>query len=216
MFDSLSKNGLFHNTPKKIKHVDGLLTLSSSNKKKFSLKNLNQNRHIMINIRFNYGMIRRDLFSKFAINVFEYILYDRMAIPIPFGCMNKLDCYSIQSEMRKKTLLNTFSKLKLIFNFISALFLEKQIHISCIALCLGDSLRFAREIFIINLEKLNIYQEQNGLKCSPSLTLRYMIDSFYKRLLNEIPEEMPQLYTNQRQQKINPKNIMFTVKTSSE
>lgn len=219
MYDLLSKNGLFHRTPKKnIKHVDGLLTLSSSNKKKFSLQNSNKNRHITINIQFNHGMIRRDLFSKFIINVFEYILYDRMAIPVPFGFINRLHCFPIQSELRKKTLLNTLSRLKIVFNFISELFLKTQIHIHCVALCLGDSLRFAREIFIINLEKLIIdhNDEQNGPKRLPFLTLRYMIDSFYKRLLNEIPEEMPQLYTNNGQPKINPKNILFTLKISSE
>lgn len=214
MFNSLTKNN--GKTPKKIQRIDGLLTLSSSNKKKISLKNLNKNHHpIIIEIHFNYGQIRQDLFAKFAINIFEYILYDRMAIPIPFGCLNKMDC-SFSNEANKKKLLQTFTKLKLIFNFLIELFIKSNIQIHSIALLFGDSLRFAREIFIINLEKLNIFNEQNmNRKCLPFLTLRYMINNFYKRLLNEIPEEMPQLYTNQKS-KINSKNILFTVKISAE
>ncbi|KAI7686084.1 hypothetical protein SSS_06388 [Sarcoptes scabiei] len=94
MFDRESKinNSTENNvqTPK-IKRINGLLTLSSSNKKKFCFKNSHKpDRYITIKMLFEYGAIRRDSIAKFLINIFQYILYDKNAIPIPFNYIDKL------------------------------------------------------------------------------------------------------------------------------
>lgn len=214
MHDSMVSNLVLHRTPKKIKRIDGLLTLSSSSKK-LSLKNVNRKRFVTINMDFTYGLIKRDLFSKFLINIFQYILYDKNAIPIPFNYFDKLEKYlneQAKKSWKKRALLSTFSKLNLIFDFITNLFLQNNIYIGAIALCLGDSIRFAKEIFIINIGKLNLSDEYKNDSNVPFLTLRYMIDCFYRRLLNEIPEEMPPEKPSELKA---PKNIMFAIKVTS-
>lgn len=212
-------------TPK-IKRINGLLTLSSSNKKKFCFKNSHKpDRYITIKMLFEYGAIRRDSIAKFIINIFQYILYDKNAIPIPFNYIDKLRDFFLKddrkngdldakSRLRSKLLIDTFCKLDSTFIFISKLFLGTDILIKSVALCLGDSLRFAKEIFIINLEKLNIDSNQEDKK--PLITLRYMIEAFYKKLLNEMPDNLDNKSMRAIHDEAKAKNILFSFKIDSK
>lgn len=223
-----------HKTPNKLQRlINGLLTLSSSNKKKplhlrnITKSNLNNaqngsNTELTINIQFDYGLIKSDLFSRFALNVVQYILYDKQAIPIPYFYRDKLHQFfpnesSLNKQQKQKALKHNFNKLKLTFDFIDKLFKNSKFKIHSFALTLGDSLRFAQDVFIIDHSELNLRCSKQDKNPCPFLTLRYMIDSFYSRLLNEVPEEQPENLKsfNSNKQIKSPRNMIFAVRIAT-
>lgn len=200
-------------TPKKIKRVQGLITLSS-NKKVLPRSSKN----VSIDIDLDYGLVKRESFAKFAINVFQYILYDNDILPVPFQNFQRLfnNTQQIQNGdlffKHQKILHELFSVLDFIFDFIEDLLTNSTFDISDVAICLGDSVAFSKKIYVLNLSKLNLCSRVKKYKM-PYLPLRYLINTFYKRLLNEIDFENNPT-TQSRMKKT--KNIMFLAKISTQ
>ena len=218
-------------TPAKVQ-VQGLLTLSSSNKKKNLSKCFQNkaNKNTIINIDLDNGLVKRDSFIKFAINVFQYLLYDKEIIPIPFQYFDRIfasrpelleESASYTKQLRQKSILSDmFTNLNIVFDFLHQIFEESTIEPSFIAMCLGDSIRFAKEIFSLNLSTLNLFSKSASQSTGPNtrlLTLNYLITTFYKKLLNEASNE-----TDTRKGNSAPKvkskstNVIFMMKISSQ
>lgn len=209
-------------TPSKI-HVHGLLTLSSSHKKKNLSKCFQKaNKNVSIPIDLNYGLVKRESFIKFTVNIFQYLLYDSEVIPIPFQYFDRI--YSLESpnteiqfKKNKSVLSKMFTNLNAVFTFLSKLFEESSIEPSCIAMCFGDSIRFAKEIYSLNLSSLNLYPKSSGelnLPTTPLLTLNYLIKTFYQKLLNAAAEE--DVPKGNSAAKSKATNVFFTIKISSQ
>ena len=217
-------------TPAKVHHVKGLLTLSSSNKKKNISKCYKKaNKNTLIPIRFTHGLVKRESFIKFAVNVFQYLLYDNDIIPIPFQYFDRIIASQTASSMelakesqlkRMSLLSEMFTSLNGAFTFLCQLFDESTLEHSHIAMCFGDSIRFAKEVFTLDFSKLNIYStfaDKGSLYAASTrlLTLENIISMFYQKLLNEVFEENTQP-KELSSSKSKATSVIFTVKINSK
>lgn len=210
-------------TPAKV-HIPGLLSLSSSNKKRNLTKYLRNTRKTVINIELDYGFIRPESLSKFVVNVFQYLLYDKEVIPIPFQYYDRIylsnsplnDCW-----LKNKDLLtDMFTKLNGIFSYTIKLFFESTIYPKCIAMCFGDSIRLAKEIFILELSNLNWTINDNDNETTykngqmPLLSLNSLINKFYNKLLNEASEKSSSVLESKTKHKAI--NVFFAIEIDSK
>lgn len=218
-------------TPAKV-HVKcpGLLTLSSSNKKKNISKCYQKaSKNTLIPIRFSHGLVKRESFIKFAVNVFQYLLYDNDVIPIPFQYFDRIVASQTanslatakESQMKRMNLLSKmFGSLKDVFNHLCTLFDESLEHTQ-IAMCFGDSIRFAKEIFTLDFSKLNLYSTFTDIstKFNASSTrllrLEDIIRMFYQKLLNEVFEENASVKESSGS-KSKATSVIFMVKINSK
>lgn len=207
--------GVGAKTPARIKRVQGLLTLSSSKK----ILSARGRRSRNINIDFDYGLVKRDLFAKFAINVFQYILYDNEVLPVPFQYFQRF--FAKDSERNwnnkqclivkhRKVLEEIFSILDVMFDFVDELIANSSIDLHSVGICFGDSIRFAKDIYVLNMSELNLCSRVVKYRM-PHLTLSYLINTFYKKLLNEVNAEPARASSRK-----NVKNIIFLAKVNSK
>lgn len=107
--------------------------------------------------------------------------------------ISKANRLNVRNEI---DLYEMYHSLDQLFTSVSSL-MATDIRISELALCIGDSVHFAKEIFTLNMNDLNIIDhrldtEERNLKNSklPTLSVRYLIQTFYKKLLNNIIPEL--------------------------
>lgn len=222
----------FGQTPAKV-HVKcpGLLTLSSSNKKKNISKCYQKaSKNTLIPIRFTHGLVKRESFIKFAVNVFQYLLYDNDVIPIPFQYFDRIVASQTESslatakesQVKRMNLLSTmFGSLNDVFKLLCQLFDESLEHTQ-IAMCFGDSVRFAKEIFILDFSKLNLYSTfaeintNHHASSTRLLRLEDIIRMFYQKLLNEVLEEGAPSSKESSGSKSKATSVIFMVKINSK